>query len=125
MALDPTRRIANWDAKYNTERIKAVLDAKREAMFSRVVAVFPELASMETQTKQVLDQIGVSMIQYPFYLDFARELWRMADHEVSGESAAKEAATLIGKWVSRGLNQSTLESIRTGVFNISAPVPGP
>ena len=42
---------------------------------------------------------------------------------VSGEGLATEAATLIGKWVARGLSQSMLEAIRTQVFNVSAPTP--
>jgi len=122
MPMDPTRRISNWDAKYNTERIKAVLDDKRDAMFSRFAAVVPALVTMETEVKQTLDALGVSTIDYPFYLSFGREVWRLIDHEVSGESLAIEVAILIDKWVGRGLTQSVLEAIRTQVFNVSAPV---
>jgi len=123
MPIDPVRRVSNWDAKFKTDRIKAALDDKRDAMFSRVTAVVPALAAMEQQVKQVLDGLGVATIQYPFYLDFGRELWKMRDHEISGESAAMEADVLLKKWVQRGMTQAVLEAIRTQVFNIVAPAP--
>jgi glycyl-tRNA synthetase beta subunit len=44
----------------------------------------------------------------------------------AGEALAKEAATLTGKAVARGLAQSVCQNIRSGVFNIPAPgAPGP
>jgi len=122
MATDPTKRIAKWDAKFKTDRVKATLDDLRPDMLSHVQAVFPLIASMEGQVKQVLDSAGVPITDYPWYLDFGRELWRLQKNEVSGESLAQEAATLIAKWVARGLTQAVLQAIRTDVFNVAAPV---
>ena len=123
MATDPVKRIENWNTKYNLERVNAILTEKRPKMLEHVNAVFVSLAGMESQVKQVLDIAGASMIQYPFYLCFGREMWSLSQKEVSGNALAEEAATLIGKWVSRGLVQSVLETIRTQVFNIGAPTP--
>jgi hypothetical protein len=125
MPIDPSKRIANWDAKYDTAVIKATLDKKRADMLARVQTRFTSLASMENQVKQTLDAAGVATIQYPFYLCFGREMWSLQDREISGESLAKEAAVLIAKWVARGLTQSVLQAVRTQVFNVSAPTPGP
>ena len=119
---DPTKRIANWDAKYNTERIKATLDALRPNMLANVTAVTPMITAMELQVKQVCDGAGVPTIMYPFYLNFGRELWALSRKEISGESLAQEAAVLIAKWVARGLTQSVLQAIRTDVFNVAAPI---
>jgi len=121
--MDPVKRIAKWNAKYNTERIKATLDELRPAMLANVTAVFPLRAAMELEVKQTLDAEGVSIIQYPFYLSYGRELWRLKRMNVSGEGLATEAATLLAKWVARGLSQSVLEAIRTQVFDVSAPTP--
>jgi hypothetical protein len=122
MAYDPAARIAKWNAKYNTERIKATLDDMRPAMYASVQATFPKLVAMELKVKQVLDLEGVSVTQYPFYLSFGRELWRVVNtNEMAGESAAVEAAVLLAKWTARGYSQAVLENIRTGVFNISRP----
>jgi hypothetical protein len=119
---DPTKRIAKWNAKFNTERIKATLDDLRPSMLASVTAVFPMLTAMELQVKQVLDSSGVATIQYPFYLDFGREVWRLRNQEISGESFAQEVAVLVAKWKARGLTQAVLEAIRTQVFDVSAPV---
>jgi len=120
--IDPTKRIAKWNVKYNTERIKATLDAMRPDMLANVTAVTPMITAMELQVKQVCDGAGVTVIQIPFYLNFGRELWALSRKEISGETLAIEAATLIAKWVARGLTQSVLYSIRTDVFNVSAPI---
>jgi hypothetical protein len=123
MSEDPTKRIAKWNAKFNTERIKATLDTMRPDMYASVQAVFPELTAMELQVKQVLDLAGVPTKDYPSYLAFGREIWARIRKEMSGESLAKEVAVLLAKWVARGCVQAVLQTIRTGVFNVSAPTP--
>jgi hypothetical protein len=120
---DPTSRIANWDIGFDTARIKGVLDLKRPKMFEHVQAQIVSIVSMETQVKQTCDASGVSVIQYPFYLDFGRELWHMThEREMSGESAAQEAAVMIAKWTARGLTAPVLQAIRSEVFSIAAPI---
>jgi hypothetical protein len=118
---DPTQRIAKWNAKFDTTRIKGALDEMRPRMLENVNAVFPALVSMETQVKQVLDTEGVATIDYPSYLAYGRELWKLTRKEISGTSMQLEALVLLNKWVARGLTQSVLEAIRLQVFNISAP----
>jgi hypothetical protein len=120
--IDPTKRIAKWDTKFDTTRIKAMLDQMRPTMLANVSAVTPMITAMEISVKQVCDGEGASVIQIPFYLCFGREMWALLRKELSGEAMAIEAATLIAKWVSRGLTQSVLQKIRTDVFNVSAPV---
>jgi hypothetical protein len=122
MAEDPAARIAKWNTKYNTERIKATLDELRPAMLQKVTAVFPMITAMELQVKQVCDGAGVPTRDYPSYLAFGRSLWALGRKEISGESAAKEAAVQITKWKARGLVEAVLQGIRTDVFNIAAPI---
>ncbi len=120
--IDPTKRIANWNVGYNTERIKAIVDEKRPTMLANVNAVVPMIAAMELQVKQVCDGAGVPTIQYPFYLCFGREMWALSRKDISGESLALEAATLVAKWKARGLTEAVLAAIRTDVFNVGAPI---
>jgi len=120
--MDPTRRIAKWNAKFNTERIKGILDDTRPAMLANVTAVFPLITAMELQVKQTCDASGVPTIQYPFYLNFGREIWALTRKEVSGESLAQEVAVLIAKWTARGLTAPVLQAIRSEVFNVGAPI---
>jgi hypothetical protein len=123
MPTNPAQRIAKWDAKFKTDRVKSALDDMRPTMFTNVQAVFPLIAAMELQVKQVLDGLGVSVAQYAMYLAFGRELWGMTRREMSGESASIEAKVLLDKWVARGMTQAVLEAIRSQVFNIPAPTP--
>jgi len=123
VAKDPLKRVGKWDAKFKTDRVKAALDDMRPDMFARVQSTFPDIVAMEGQVKQVVDGLGVSMIQIPFYLSFGREIWSLQRNDVSGETLAIEADVLIQKWVARGLTQAVLEAIRTQVFNVVAPAP--
>ncbi len=125
MPNDPGKRLENWDVKYNLERVMAVLTSKRPKMYERMGTATVSLASMEANVKQTLDAAGVATIHYPFYLSFGRELWSLRQKDISGESMAKEAATLIAKWVARGLIQAVLQAIRSQVFDVSAPTPPP
>ena len=120
--MDPAKRIAKWNVKYNTERIKATLDELRPSMLANVTAVYPMITAMELQVKQVCDGAGVATIQYPFDLCFGREMWALIRKDISGESLCKEAAILIAKWKARGLTEAVLQAVRTDVFNVVAPV---
>ncbi len=122
MPIDPTKRIANWDGKYNLERVNAILTEKRPTMLQNVSSVVPLMTAMELQVKQVCDGAGVATIQYPFYLCFGREMWKLTRSDISGESLAMEAAVLIGKWKARGLTEAVLQAIRSDVFTVPAPV---
>jgi len=119
---DPGKRIANWDEKYNLERITAILTEKRPTMRQNMSVAFTSIALTETQVKQVCDGAGVHTIMYPYYLCFGREMWSLSRREISGESFALEAAILIAKWKARGLTEAVLQGIRTDVFNVSAPI---
>ena len=121
MSMNPAQRIAKWHDKFNTERIKGVLDDSLERMFVNVQAVFPMITSMEEQVKQVLDLQGISTMYYGMYLCFGRQIWSLQRRGISGDSLAAEVATLVARWASRGLSQTLLEIIRTQVFNVSAP----
>ena len=49
-------------------------------------------------------------------------MWALTRKELSGAAMANEAALLIAKWVARGLTTQVLQSIRTDVFNVAAPI---
>lgn len=117
------KRIARWTAKTSPERIKAILEELRSTMVANMQATFPEIVMLEAQVKQVLDGESVATIDYPFYLNFARELWRLQRQGISGDSLMREVSVLMQKWVARGLAQPVLEAIRDQVFTISPPGP--
>ena len=119
---DILTRVRKFNAKYTAANLTRDLTAKNAFMLSRFAAQAPLVATMESSVKQVCDGAGVPTIEYPFYLSFGRELYSLTRREISGESAAIEAALLIAKWTARGLTAAVLQGIRTDVFSIGAPL---
>ena len=126
---DGAARYAKWASRFmkdgqgvlpqgSTELLARMLE--KPEVVSRIQASFDGIYAAEVATRGVLNLAGVSVIHFPFYLSFAREMWKLTNR-IEGESAAIEAAVLVAKWVARGLTQSVLESIRFDVFGVSAP----
>jgi hypothetical protein len=121
---DVTRRLSRWKAKYSPE-IAAQTTARIYAdMTERYQASMVALCTMETETKQVLDGSGIDTMFIVFYLDFARQLFKLSHgRTISGATLAKETRVLLEKWQNRGLRPDVLAAIRTNVFNVPAPAP--
>jgi len=121
---DVTRRISRWKAKYSPE-IAAETTARIFAdMTERYQASMVALCTMETDTKQGLDGSGIDTMYIVFYLDFARQLFKLSHgRTISGPTLAKEAQVLLEKWHNRGLRPDVLAAIRTDVFSVPAPAP--
>jgi len=121
---DVTRRLSRWKAKYSPE-IAAQTTARIYAdMAERYQASMVALCTMETETKQVLSASGIDTMYIVFYLDYARQLFKLSHgRTISGPTLAKEAQVLLEKWQARGLKPEVLAAIRTDVFNVPAPAP--
>ena len=121
---DVTRRLSRWKAKYSPE-IAAQTTARIYAdMTARYEASMIALNSMELDTKQVVNASGIDTMFIVFYLDYARQLFRLSHgRTISGPTLAKEAQVLLEKWHNRGLSPDILAAIRTDVFNVPAPAP--
>lgn len=127
---DGSYRYAKWSARFerdaegklpqgSTVQMGRILS--KPEVVARIKGSFDDIYAMEGEVRQVLNSAGVSVILYPFYLAFGRQVWKLAQR-ISGESAALEAAVLAAKWTARGLSTAVLETIRTQVFGINAPV---
>jgi len=115
-------RTAKWNLKYDPERIKQITEAGKPTYLEHASTAFNDIHDMEIAVKGVLNTAGVPVTDVPDYLCFGREMWSKCKTH-SGPLMAIEAATLIGKWVSRSLTQAVLESIRSNIFNVPAPTP--
>ena len=113
---DVTRRISRWKAKYSPE-IAAQTTARIFAdMTARYEASIVALNSMELDTKQVLSASGIDTMYIVFYLDFARQIFRLSHgRTISGPTLAKEAQVLLEKWQNRGGDTSATRSSRRSV----------
>ena len=115
-------RAEAYNSKVSGARLLVDLTALLPHMTTKFAAVTPGLVSMELSVKQVLDGAGVPTIDYPFYLNFGREMYRKGRQQISGESLALFAAVMIAKWTARGLTPAVLQALRTDVFSVAAPI---
>ena len=87
------------------------------------------LVGIEDLTKAELDGAGVSTITIPYYLAYARQLYRLTKTATGvGDlgTATLESCILIDMWVARGLTESVLLLIHSNVFGLgSCPEPPP
>jgi len=122
MSENPNQRIANWQTKFNTNRVKDTLDTQRQRMLERYSDVTARLCAMEISVKQLLDFAGVSTIFYVPYLNYGRQLFKLStQRDISDSAFAKASQVLLESWVNRGLDADVLDLIRTQVFNTHAP----
>ena len=121
---DVTRRISRWKAKFSPDLAAQTTARIFDDMTARYEASMLALSTMETDTKQVLSASGIDTMYIVFYLDYARQLFRLSHgRSISGPTLAKEAQVLLEKWQNRGLRPDVLAAIRTNVFNVPAPAP--
>jgi len=79
--------------------------------------------TVRAQVRHVCCDAGVPMMMLTAYYSFALEVNRLKEMDLEGETLALEVAPVLNKWLTRGLQQSVLEAIRTQVFNVPALVP--
>ena len=121
---DVTRRLSRWKAKYSPEIAAQTTARIYDDMSERYQASLVALCAMETETKQVPSASGIDTMYIVFYLDYARQLFKLSHgRTISGATLAKEAQVLLEKWQARGLKPEVLAAIRTDVFNVPAPAP--
>jgi hypothetical protein len=116
---DKMKRFTSWSVKYNTERIKATLDAMRPDMQARYQAAMAAMLAIDTKVKQTLNVHAVSTILYVPYLSFGRQIWKLSrQQDISGESLQLAARVMRDKWKARGLDEDVLLAVQTGVFSV-------
>ena len=121
---DVTRRISRWKAKFSPDIAAQTTARIFDDMTARYEASMLALYSMELDTKQVLSSSGIDTMYIVFYLDYARQLFRLSHgRTISGATLAKEAQVLLEKWQNRGLDPAVLAAIRFEVFSVPAPAP--
>jgi hypothetical protein len=116
---DKMKRFTSWNVKYNTEWVKARLDALRPDMQARYQAAMTVMLAIDTKVKQVLNMQGVSTILYVPYLSFGRQLYKLSrQQDIAGESLELAAQVLREKWRARGLDPDVLLAVQKGVFSV-------
>lgn len=128
-------RIDNWLARMAGEAVSPatlrVLDPKAPVPTPSTAAYISTMTSwqaFEDGIRAALGSAGIPILQYPFYLSFGRQLFRLVLRGYSFVDplgiGMVEAQTLTAAWVARGLEEAVLNLV-LGLFANVAPAGAP
>jgi len=107
---NPVFRARKYDAKMDPTTIAARFTAQRDGMVEQEQAIFAELSEVERKAKIILEEAGVSVVQIPMYLDFARQCYKIGKIHLEA-TRINEVYYKYLVWLNRGLNNTILTSI--------------
>lgn len=106
----PVFRTRKYDAKIDADVIRSRILAQRDSMVEQEEAIFAELSEVERKAKIVLEEAGVSVVDMPMYLCFARQCYKIGKNHLS-TTRINEVYYKYQMWVSRGLSPTYLASL--------------
>jgi hypothetical protein len=122
MVRNALRRIQKWDKKLAGDVLSKRVEEMKPMMFSQIEAEFPTIVQVETKVKTVLGEYGIPTWQNPPYLNFSREVYKLAKHFCGNQLRRMTNAVMV-KWLALDLEQDILEQIRNTIFTLTAPAP--
>jgi len=112
---------------YNAHTVATTVGLKVASMLSTMKTGFADqcasFVAKEIAIQGVLNAVvgGIPTIQYPFYLNFGRELWALSRKGIAGPSALMQGVSLEEKYEDYGLAAVTLKKIALDVFTMIIP----
>lgn len=117
-----SRRLDKWEAMFSGDVVSTKLAGYKEKMKEQLSTIFPKQEALENEVKLILAEAGTQTILNPSYINFGREVLKLAE-KFTGGQLINAVNIVLNKWVARGLDQDTLEKIRNTVFALAAPAP--
>jgi hypothetical protein len=117
-----SRRLDKWDAMYSGDVLSTKLAGYKDKMKEQLSTIFPQQETLENEVKLVLAEAATPTILNPPYINFGREVLKLAQ-KFSGGQLLNAVDVVLTKWVGRGLDRDTLEKIRNTVFALAASTP--
>lgn len=117
-------RIAKYLAKTVPGTVGLKVAAQLAVMKTGFSAAIQDLVDVEGLTRGILNgkaDEGVSIIQYPFYLNFSREIYSRVRNGITGPTLVSFATELAAKYVSFDLDLTVLQHIALACFTIVIP----
>jgi hypothetical protein len=116
MARNANQRDRKYRRKVgDTEHTVKQLELAKEDMATAYEQSQVYAEEMERLVRVILGKNGIPTIAYPGYLNFARQIGKIAKR-FQGDSFMNEAKILIDKWTARQLVKKILETILYEVF---------
>jgi len=74
-----SRRLEKWDAMFSGDVVSAKLAGYKDKMREQLSAIFPQQEAVENEVKLILAEAGTSTILNSFYINFGREVYKLAN----------------------------------------------
>lgn len=113
------QRQSSYSAKTVPATVSLKVASRLAGMKTGFEAALNSLVPVEQQIQGILNSLTVPTIQYPFYLNFGREIWALIHRGIDGDSLEAQAQMLHDKYVAYGLTTAHLVQIADTVFNIT------
>jgi hypothetical protein len=119
---DDAARIATYVAKTVPTTVSLKVAAMLTTMKSSFAIAAATFVAKEIAIQGVLNGLGtVPTIQYPFYLNFGREIWGLSTRGIAGPGLLAMSISLEDKYEGYGLAAATLKKIALDVFTLIIP----
>jgi len=115
-----TERKDGYAAKTVAATVSLKVASRLSGMKTGFATAVQSLVPIEITTQGILNSTtpGVAVIQYPFYLNFGRELWGMRFRGIAGLALTAQAQALSTFYTAKGLTANTLIAIAMTCFNL-------
>ena len=107
-----SRRFKRYSSKFDPDTVRARFEQVKDVAIEQVQEAFARLVDLEESVKARLNELGVSVIFMPHYLNVAREIWRKMNTH-SGKTLEMEVKAIKAKWTTRGLDPSIIDEVIT------------
>jgi hypothetical protein len=112
------KRIERYVYGLNPDRVREYFAAHKDEMITSASQAFNDLATIEDRVKGVLGEETVPTVQYIWYHDFARVVYRLQTRFSGGRGLRYEVGSYIQLWVRRGADEDVLKKVSLDVFAI-------
>lgn len=122
MARDAYYVVNRYASKMMGSHLGNVFRDQRLRMVTNFAAYYGEWSGLQDNTKEILNALGVAISQYPFYITYAREIYRHWKR-YGGNTLYLIRDSIRQKWVSWGLSLPILKNIDVYVFGLPEQTP--
>jgi len=103
-------RYKKYSAKFDPDTVRNRFAQVKDIALDQAQEQFARLVDFEEAVKARLNELGVPVIQIPFYLNVAREIYRAMTRHV-GKTLEIEVKAIKAKWVTRGLDPAIVDEV--------------
>jgi len=122
MARDAYYVVNRYAAKMMGSHLGSVFVNQRIQMITNFATYYGEWSGLQDAVKDILNTNGIKITQYPYYITYAREIYRHWKR-YGGRTLYTMRDAIRDKWISWGLDANILSLIDQNVFGLPPQTP--